>query len=246
MKTSRFYYFNLLAILLLFGTGCHIDDDGDISFGCERGNGNVVSSDLNLGDFHSLRVDCEADVYLTQGSERSVRVEIDQNLLNEVDTDIRNGEWEIDFDECVRNVTRFDVFITMPDIKSLTISGSGRVVSENVIEENFLDLNIRGSGSMDIAYEGADLNTDISGSGDFLLEGVAENFGVRISGSGDVRAFNLDTEVTDINISGSGDAEVRVEESLRVRISGSGNVFYKGDPSLDINITGSGDVVNSN
>lgn len=45
-----------------------------------------------------------------------------------------------------------------------------------------------------------------------------------------------------VNISGSGDARLRVSEALDVTITGSGDVEYHGDPQVNSNISGSGKV----
>ena len=86
----------------------------------------------------------------------------------------------------------------------------------------------------------------ITGSGNIKLEGLGDELDIRITGSGDVAAFNLDVVRARVEITGSGNAEVSVEDELDVKISGSGDVRYKGNPSLDVNISGSGRVVDAN
>jgi hypothetical protein len=67
---------------------------------------------------------------------------------------------------------------------------------------------------------------------------------VKISGSGDVKAFGFDAKKADITISGSGNVEVNVAESLEVVISGSGNILYKGSPAvINSQISGSGKLI---
>jgi hypothetical protein len=74
------------------------------------------------------------------------------------------------------------------------------------------------------------------------LAGITEEFETEISGSGHVRAFDLVAKRANAKISGSGNCELTVTQSLDARISGSGNIRYKGDPSVNVNVSGSGKV----
>ena len=65
---------------------------------------------------------------------------------------------------------------------------------------------------------------------------------IAVSGSGEVHALNFITKTVDADISGSGECEVHVLNSLKVNISGSGKVKYNGMPTVDSDITGSGSV----
>lgn len=235
------------AAMLTTAPGCFLDvDDDENVFGCLVGNGPVVTQELDLPAFTGVELSISAQVFIRQGSEQSVTVEGKQNLIDELERDIRNGVWDIEFDRCVTNIDDMKIFITVPDLTSLKISGSGDIVSENTFVIGDIDLNISGSGTIDIGLEADDINARISGSGVITMEGLGDQLDLDISGSGDLNAFGTTLRTADITISGSGDAEVLVTDSLIVRISGSGDVFYKGNPVVDVSITGSGRVVNAN
>lgn len=242
MNTKAFF-------LLIFGfaltySSCFIDNDD--FFDCERGDGPIVEQELFLSEFSSIDLDIPADVCVTQGSEQRVIVEGEQNIINELDLDVNNGRWEIEFDDCVRDYEGLKIFITLPFVDQLRVSGSGLIFSTDVIAMEEIDLRITGSGDIDVALAVEDLTTRITGSGTIKLEGAAEFTEHEINGSGDLEAFNLVTADTEIAIRGSGDAEVTAEERLDVRITGSGDVYFRGNPRLRIDITGSGDVIDAN
>lgn len=235
-----------LAISIL-SPACFIDvNDDDGFFGCVNGNGPIVSVDLDLPQIDAIHLTLPGKVFITQGSEQSVRVEAKQNIIDELELNVNNGLWRIDTDRCVKDIDDFKVFITMETVTELAISGSGDITSENFLIVDDLDLRISGSGDMDLGIEADDIDADITGSGDMALEGLGDFFDTRISGSGDIRAFDLEVDRAKINITGSGDVEIRVITDLDVRISGSGDVEYKGNPSVDVNISGSGRVVDAN
>lgn len=249
MKTIRLSLIALLsATILLFVPGCFLDfDDDDDFFGCVNGDGAIVSEEISLRDFDGIELKISADVYIRQGAEQKVIIEGQRNIIDEIERDVDNGIWRIDTDRCVRyDNDDLRIYITIPDITLLRISGSGDIISENTLVTDDIELTISGSGTIDAALDSDDINAKISGSGDMILEGRADVLTFTISGSGDLHAFNLQLRAANITISGSGDADVRVSDELDVRISGSGDVSYKGNPQIDANISGSGRVINAN
>ena len=245
MRKLKLFFIAMTCVSIM--TGCFIDvDDDDGFFGCTDGEGPIISEELNLDPFTGIELSINASVFVTQGPIQSVFVEGQQNIIDEIDRSVRNGIWEIELDDCVRNMEPLKVTITIPNVTSLRISGSGELVSENVLVIDDIDLNISGSGDMDIAMEADDIESRISGSGTIIMEGVADDIDLEISGSGDYRAFNLEANRANVEIRGSGDAEVFVRDELDVKISGSGDVLYKGNPSIDVEITGSGEVIDAN
>lgn len=236
----------LFAAMLLGLNACIIDFDGDGNIGCVRGSGSTITETFSTDQFDGISLEIPATLYVTQAPEFSIEVEGYSNLINILDLRVRGGVLQIEFDDCVRNVDDFRIYITMPEIKELSISGSGEVISENTLVTDDLELSISGSGNMDLGLDSDDVRLSISGSGDALLEGLADDFEIQISGSGNVRAFRLEASNVDVDIAGSGDADVSASTSLKVRIAGSGDVRYKGSPDLDISISGSGEVINAN
>jgi hypothetical protein len=245
MKALKWMSSAVLMSLLV--SSCFIDiDDDDGLFGCVDGDGPVVSEEVNMDEFDGIRLKGSMDVFIQQGDEQKVVIEGKQNLIDELNYEVNGGIWDIDFDDCVRDVDNFDVYITLPLLRTVQVQGSGNVIGENRFVIGDLEIKITGSGDVSLEAEADDMNVYISGSGDLELEGVADDVKYRIDGSGDVRAFGLECQTADIDVSGSGDLEVWVLELLRVHIDGSGDVYYKGNPTLDVTIDGSGDVIDKN
>jgi len=187
---------------------------------------------LSFESFDSIVISSSADVYLSYGKEQKVVVSASEAQFDKLDLEVKRGSLQIKNKRnkgnnnwsWSKNEKRIQVYITLPTIKEIAISGSGDFVMED-------EFNLP---SLDIA---------ISGSGDVLLKkGSADEFHVSIAGSGDVES-NLETVNSEINISGSGDVDLLVEKRLEVNIAGSGDVTYKGNPDhVDVNSVGSGEV----
>lgn len=204
------------------------------------------SKSRDLPKFTSLKLAISADVYLTQSSTQSFRIEASDKLIELIETEVKNGRLIIKWTKNnVRNNEKIKIYISMEDIENLTISGSGDIIADGKIKTDKLELTISGSGDMSFSnLEANDIKSRISGSADISISGTqtVNNFSVAISGSGDVRAAKLPVKNASIKISGSGNCKLNVSEQLDATISGSGDIYYSGRPKINGRVAGSGSI----
>jgi len=232
--------FPLLLVISLTFSACSF-------FGGERVDGNGIRSteQRNVADFNGVSVSGGMDVILIPGA-YSVRIEADENLLQYIETELDGNVLEIGPRKGynLRSDADMKIYVSAPYFNEIEVSGSGSVVSQSKIKaENKLNTNISGSGDMKLDLDAPEVDMDISGSGSVMLSGATRKLRADINGSGELMAFNLMSEETEVEISGSGDAEVYASKVLGISISGAGNVEYKGNPpSLNQNVAGAGSV----
>lgn len=212
---------------------------------CHKGNGEIKTESRELTGFSSIDLNTSANIYYTQADEYSVIIECSENILEIIETRVSGTELDIDIksNACLINNNPIDIYISTPDIRKFSISGSGDIIAEGLITTNDLDISINGSGDITIdSLKTEDISATISGSGNMNISGVdtASYQDVKISGSGNIKALGFPVKHSKIKISGSGDCKVNAIETLDVKITGSGNVIYKGNPIIDTDISGSG------
>lgn len=214
---------------------------------CYNGKGNVITEQRTTDHFDGIDLRISADVHVEQSSTYSVSVTASENLMSIIQTEVNGTTLCIDTkkNKCIKGNDDIDVYVTMPELLKLDISGSGDIVSRNNFNAPNLNLNISGSGN--ITMDSLQTNTyemNISGSGNINLAGtqIASSQKIKISGSGDINTLALPTNECDITISGSGKAQVWAINKLNSNISGSGDVIYKGNPIVTSSTSGSGSV----
>jgi hypothetical protein len=149
----------------------------------------------------------------------------------------------VDFGVRIKNLEGpGNLYVSMEEVKDLAGSGFVNIIGQSEIITDTLGLSVTGSGSFDLILNAKELNTNIAGSGKANLKGRTTVHNSVISGSGNIKAFNLSTERTHITISGSGNAEVDASKELDVNILGNGNVFYTGDAAVNQSVSGSGKI----
>lgn len=240
MKTI--YFFKTAAVAVLFTllfTSCGKDDLG---IGRD-GNGNYQTEEFTLPLFSEIDLKIDAEVFLTQGNEQKVVVEAEENILELINLDVKNRQWEIKFDKWVDEYDDIRIHITVPDLRKVVLSGSGLIKTENTFLVDEIQLRVHGSGKLVFDTEADRVDTHLAGNGNIELMGATDYLDSWIGGKGNLKAFDMLAKNAEITINGSGNAEVRVENFLKATIIGSGDVYYKGNPVLEKKITGSGKVV---
>jgi hypothetical protein len=82
----------------------------------------------------------------------------------------------------------------------------------------------------------------ISGSGKIEARGKSENTTITIAGSGDFKGKELESDLANAKISGSGNIVLTVNKNLDALVSGSGDIKYAGNPSVKYSKSGSGNI----
>ncbi|MDN5205254.1 head GIN domain-containing protein [Fulvivirgaceae bacterium BMA10] len=207
-------------------SGCSSDDI--VQEACLRGEGNREDMEIpGIAGFNSIAMFFPGELIITQGANFSLEITAQDTIAEAMTKEVVDGELQLRFDRCIIAFDSIFVRVTMPDIESLKLEGSGNIIAENDWNLDNLDLSI-------------------SGEGNATLTGTVENFNISLEGTGDVHAFDLESTNCSVNLSGMGNVEVFANNTLDVNIQGSGNVNYKGNPTVTSEISGIGSVINSN
>lgn len=213
-----------------------------------KGNGNNVTIERNTGDYDGVSVSGWFDVDLVSGNEGEITLTGEENLLEYIITEVKDGKLVIKTEKGVNLKTsnwKSGIHITVPveSISSVSMSGSGDIVGKTKIKTDDFKTAMSGSGDITLDLDVQNISASMSGSGDITLSGDTTNFEATISGSGDIEAYDLEADNVDATISGSADIQVTANKSLKARVSGSGDISYRGNPEkVNTKTSGSGDI----
>lgn len=240
MKTIRITGLLALLMLVLITTSC-VEDI------FVEGNGHVRTENRYASGFDKVTSSGDFEITIVPGERYSVEVTAESNLLPYIETDVVGNTLKIHTRGLysLRESEPIEVYITTPVLNGLTLSGSGFIQTGSFISDDFY-LAISGSGDIDALVTADFVKANVSGSGTIILEGDAYESEFVISGSGRIKAFNLEQDHCEAVISGSGNMYVNVYETIDARISGSGNVYYINYPVIHTSTSGSGRVIDKN
>ncbi len=232
MKPINFLFL-IPAIILL--SACNGD--------CIKGEGEADRRMVEIAPFDGIVVEGPIEVRLRRSDTQHVDIEAQPNIRELLETEVREGTWFIRTSQCYNSNKDMIVYVDLPMLRSISIQGSGDVISEDQFDGEDITLEIAGSGDLEVIVNARKVNASIKGSGDMEIVGMCQQFIASINGSGDLQAGDLQSAQAKAEIIGSGDINLHVTDALEATVTGSGNIRYKGSPpNVNKNVTGSGDI----
>lgn len=254
-QMRKHLFFTLLTVVLLLSS-CIMAP--------VQGSGNVISETREVSDFEEVEVCCGMQLVLKQGDETQLTLEADDNILPQIETAVRSGTLTVRFRT---NVTFLNfrlsqpatVYLQMPTIHGVTISGGGSLETERIetdrvtlefsggshgmigdLQAESVDLLASGGSQVEVDTVDADtLDVEVSGGGRTTINGgTVTNQRVVASGGSRYLAAAVEGETAKLEVSGGGEANVWVTESLDVEASGGSTVEYRGSPTIDQQLSG--------
>ncbi|WP_289040446.1 head GIN domain-containing protein [uncultured Zobellia sp.] len=229
-------------LVALFLSSCGFDINiGDFGRG-EKGNGTVVTDNREVtGEFTKVSSSEGLMVYVTQADEFDIKVEADENIIDLIATDIKNGKLRIHARENIGKATK-TVYVSLPVITSLNASSGSQLRIENTIESD--DLEIDGSSGAQISVElvANTIEIDASSGANLNISGQANRADVDVSSGGNINAKTLSTKTCTADASSGGNMKILVSETLVADASSGGNVAYSGNASVKTKKSVSGSV----
>ena len=202
-----------VVIANLFSWGKATDEVFNFQFkiGKEKGSGHMATEVRELRDFSSVDVSSVFQVEITAQSEFHVEVEADDNLLQYIETEVRNGELHISLDKGVKTSNPLRVRIGAPNIERLEASGATKVFISNL--------------------KNSKMEVDTSGASKIELSGETSQLIVDVSGASHINAAELKAVDAVVDASGASRVNVNVSGELNSEASGASNINYSGDPT---------------
>ena len=217
-----------------------------------KGNGNIVTHEIQVGYFDEIELSLPATVNYTTGDHYGCIVKVDENILEYLDICTSEGDLELKKANRYRTVnlqaTKFVIEVVSPTLKGIDVAVSGdvNVLSDMVGEK--MSIEIAGSG--DVVFKEPvvfrEFEVEVAGSGDVKTDKRSDfqKVDIEIAGSGDVSFNEANVLFADIEIAGSGDVNMKgVVRKAEVETAGSGDVvFGEVTERIDYDIVGSGDI----
>jgi hypothetical protein len=266
-----------IAVAAAAATGCAIvitPEDGRVvsvfSSGSVSGNGQIVRESRSVSASDGIEVSGSIAMQVRVGQATSLEVEGDSNLVPLIRTEMRDGALHVWLDRSVSNSSGLRVTYTTPSLGNVAHSGSGSLVIDGLNGPSLqlsgtgsgstrvagktgsLNLQARGSGSIDAGslqvasgnikllgsgsvtlgqVNGAQLLTVLDGSGSMRASGVVQQLTSTMTGSGSLHLDGLTAESANLSNTGSGSISATVTRTVDAQALSSGSITVRGNPA---------------
>ena len=209
---------------------------------------NNKTESRNLKNFHAVKVSSGIDLYLKMGENEDVKVVADDDEIDRIITEVKDGTLRIYMKSNSIFNLNFNsgskkVYVTAKELDEINASAGSDVFSENTLSGDQLDVDAS-SGSdikIDIVYKNFSL--DVSSGSDAKITGKTKNFSAEASSGSDINAKDLESVICRVKASSGSDISVNVSDEMYARASSGSDIDYYGNPQIkDIDESSGGDV----
>lgn len=218
------------------------------SFGTVIAGNSDETQVRQLNSFHSIKVSTGIDLYLTMGNSEEVKVVADDDIIDELKTEVEGGILKIYmkrsnwFNWSSGNKSK-KVYVTVKELNKLSASSGSDVESTNTLEGESLEVQCS-SGSdlkLDVYYK--NLSLDTSSGSDSKIRGKVKTLRVEASSGSDINAGKLESAICYAKASSGSDITVNVSSEFYADASSGSDINYYGSPGIiDIDKSSGGDV----
>lgn len=199
-----------------------------------KGSGVIVKEQRHVSSFDKIEVSTAIHLILTQGTERSITVEADDNIVPLIQTEVKNNELTIQIKSpnTSTSPTVMNVYVTAPSLRALEANSAAKVSGESVWKFSELELEANSAAKITLGLQGDKLEVDVNSAASVELSGNAAFMEVDVSSAGKLRANDLIVKKAIVEVSSAGSAEVHVTDELGYDISSAGKLNYEGTPQI--------------
>lgn len=233
---------SIAFFLVLFLSSCGFDINfGEFGSG-KTGNGTVVEENRKItDDFSTVHASEGLDVYVTQGDDFSITVEADENIIDLIGTDIKNGRLKIHAIENIGRATK-KVFVSLPDVKSLQSSSGAHLTTQNLIKGDDITIDSSSGSIVNVEVTADQIEIDASSGANIEIAGKAREVYVDGSSGANINAKNLLSKECRADGSSGANISVNVSDLLNADASSGANISYSGEATVKKNKSVSGSV----
>ena len=229
----------IALILALIMSSCAFD----VNFGAgKRGNGEVVKEKREVSeDFTVVSASEGLDVFVSQGSDFEISVEADENIIDLIGTDIRDGKLKVHAIENIGRATK-KIYVTLPEVTGLYASSGSDLVSQGVIEADKIKLDSSSGADINVELDADEVDANSSSGSDIRINGQANLLYADASSGSDIRAKEFLVKTCNASASSGADISVNVSESLTADASSGADISYTGEANVQTKKSVSGSV----
>lgn len=238
---KRYLVITLLLLVALLTSACEIN--------MVTGSGRVTTQNRTVAGFNAVTFAGLGELTITQGSTEGLTIEAEDNILDKIKTEVKNGSLYIGFirdnwQDVVRPTRTIKFDLKVRNLNTLDLTGLGSITLAK-LQGEAITIKVSGAGGVKISQVSADsLTAVLSGAGGVDIAGKVVTQTITLAGAGNYNAGDLESQNTTVTLSGLGNATVWTRNTLNVKITGAGSVGYYGSPKITKEISGLG-VLNS-
>ncbi len=207
---------------------------GCVAFGPTiAGSGVTKVETREVAAFHGVDVSSAFEATIAIGTNQSVTLSVDDNLLPLVETEVKDGRLSVRYraGSSITTKTPQKVAIVVPTLDSIVAGGAAKV-SAAVGETKAIKIEAGGASNVDVQGLSSDsVDVDATGAGQVSLAGKGKRLTLEVSGASKFLAPDVPFDTAKVELSGASRGEVQVTGSIDGDVTGASTLSIRGKPA---------------
>ena len=195
---------------------------------------NKLTKEYKFGKITSIEASSVYDIEVTQGNSGTVKVVYDELFKDRLIVNYNNGKLNLEVNSTKmrnnnRNIEGIKVYLQMPTIEDLDLSGASSLKASGSFQTDELDIETSGASSISgLVISGNGLSLDCSGASTLNLKGDFKTIEAEISGASEI-VLNSNSTAFEGEFSGASTVKVYGDhKNTDVVCSGASNLTLEG------------------
>ena len=219
-------------------------------------SGKQVEKEIQVGNFNSVTLECNANLHIKTGAENSLTVITSEKDFSKINASVKDNNLILSVEKQGKNwwemmgvfVANKDIEfnLTVKNLDNITLTSNGNINLNSDIKTGKFYIISMGSGNIKCGNIETDLfkaNTVGSSSIEVKSLSVSKTLEITSSGSGQIHLYDINSAAVDMTASGSSTINIRniKADNIIVDILGSGTISIQGSvENQDVKVYGTG------
>ncbi len=195
-----------------------------------HGNGKVVKQERNISGFDKISVSTGIELILTQDNLEKVVVEVDENILEILKTEVEGGKLKIYLEEGVSHTKTMKVYVTVKQLNSITASSGSEVKTVNKINAENLTVSSSSGSEVTMEVNCSMVTADSSSGSELTVSGTSMAIKAESSSGSELNASQLVAEKGEASASSGSNLDVHVTKEIKAHASSGSDITVTGNP----------------
>lgn len=200
----------------------------------KTGSGDLVSEQRNVKKFKAISVGGDFNVTLRQSANFKVNIEADDNIIDDIQTDVDDEKLHISFEDNIRfSNTTANVLIEAPEFVYIRGAASARIKSENNLSSgNKIKVDASSAANLQLSIDAPDANAEASSGSSIYLKGHTKNLDSEASSGAQLNTSELLAENVKAQASSGATLKLHASVQLNAQASSGASIAYRGNPTV--------------
>ena len=197
---------------------------------CKKEGTEQATREFAVVNFSKLNMGSNLEINVIKASSFSVKAAGRMRDIDDMRTEVQNGELKIWFTDILQKRERVKVNISMPSLIRFNFDGNSKVTVSNFTEATDMQGFVSGNTKATLNASALNFKFNVSGNSELTVNGNAEWVKANVSGNSFLNTYGVAAKNGEAVATDNSKTKIYTSVSLNASASGNSHIYFKGNP----------------